>query len=397
MVANGYANLRDRMRVCLVYDCLYPYTVGGAERWYRNLAAELVSEGHEVTYLTRRQWDEHGPDVPGVRVIAVSPGGPLYTDDGRRRIDPPLRFGLGVFRHLVSHRRDYDVVHSCAFPFFSLLGARAALIGAGPLVAIDWFEVWSAAYWRDYLGRVGGAIGHAIQRACVRLTPLAFVFSRLHGRRVREEGLRGEPVELAGLYAGPMEVHETAGPPGDPVVVFAGRHIREKRAELVPAAVDAARRGGLPDLHGLVLGDGPERPAVLAEIAARGLEGVVEAPGFVDVEEVDRALATATCLLLPSSREGYGLVVIEAAASGTPSVLVAGEDNAAVELVEDGVNGYVVAEPDPERIAEAIAAVHAGGTELRDRTAAWFREHADRLSAKESARQVAEVYASARS
>jgi glycosyltransferase involved in cell wall biosynthesis len=214
---------------------------------------------------------------------------------------------------------------------------------------------------------------------------------------VREEGLRGAPVELAGLYAGPLEAHETAGPRGDPVVVFAGRHIREKRAELVPAAVQAARRRGLHHLRGLVLGDGPERPAVLAEIAARELEGVVDAPGFVDVGEVDRALATATCLLLPSSREGYGLVVIEAAASGTPSVLVAGEDNAAVELVEDGVNGYVVAEPDPERIAEAIAAVHAGGTELRDRTAAWFREHAERLSARESARQVAEVYASARS
>jgi glycosyltransferase involved in cell wall biosynthesis len=181
------------------------------------------------------------------------------------------------------------------------------------------------------------------------------------------------------------------------VVVFAGRHIREKRAKVVPAAVEAARRSGLDDLRGLVLGDGPERPAVLAEIAARGLEGVVDAPGFVEVEEVDRALATATCLLLPSSREGYGLVVIEAAASGTPSVVVAGEDNAAVELVEDGVNGYVVADPAPEQLAEAIVAVHTGGTELRDRTAAWFRDHAERLSAKASARQVADVYASARS
>jgi glycosyltransferase involved in cell wall biosynthesis len=397
MVPNQYANLPGRMRVCLVYDCLYPYTVGGAEHWYRNLAAELVAAGHEVTYLTRRQWGEDAPALPGIRVIDVSPGGPLYTEDGRRRIGPPLRFGLGVFRHLVAHRRDYDVVHSCAFPFFSLLGARAALIGATPLVAIDWFEVWSAAYWRDYLGRAAGAVGHLIQRACVRLTPLAFVFSRLHGRRLREEGLRGEPVELAGLYAGPLEAHETAGPAGDPVVVFAGRHIREKRVELVPAAVEAARRGGLGGLRGLVLGDGPERPAVLGEIAARGLEGVVEAPGFVEPEEVDRALAEATCLLLPSSREGYGLVVIEAAASGTPSVLVAGEDNAAVELVEDGVNGYVVAEPDAERIAEAIAAVHAGGPELRERTAAWFREHAERLSASASAEQVAAVYARARS
>src|SRR5437764_744342 len=44
------------MRVCVVYDCLFPYTIGGAERWYRNLAERLAAEGHEVTYLTLRQW-----------------------------------------------------------------------------------------------------------------------------------------------------------------------------------------------------------------------------------------------------------------------------------------------------------------------------------------------------
>ena len=33
------------MRVCLIYDCLFPYTVGGAERWYRNLAERLVARG----------------------------------------------------------------------------------------------------------------------------------------------------------------------------------------------------------------------------------------------------------------------------------------------------------------------------------------------------------------
>ena len=37
------------MRVCLVYDCLYPYTIGGAERWYRGLADGLVEHGHSVT------------------------------------------------------------------------------------------------------------------------------------------------------------------------------------------------------------------------------------------------------------------------------------------------------------------------------------------------------------
>ena len=47
----------------------------------------------------------------------------------------------------------------------------------------------------------------------------------------------------------------------------------------------------------------------------------------------------ALCLLLTSRREGYGLVVVEAASHGTPSVVVAGEDNAATELIEEGVNG----------------------------------------------------------
>src|SRR5215472_2882433 len=98
------------MRICLVYDVLYPRTVGGAERWYRNVALRLVEAGHDVTYLTMRHWDAGAePDLPGVRVIAVTRGMPLYTD-GRRRILPALTFGFGVLWHLVRHRRRYDVV-----------------------------------------------------------------------------------------------------------------------------------------------------------------------------------------------------------------------------------------------------------------------------------------------
>jgi hypothetical protein len=42
------------VRVCIVYDCLYPYTIGGAERRYRSLAERVVSRGHEFTFRTRR-------------------------------------------------------------------------------------------------------------------------------------------------------------------------------------------------------------------------------------------------------------------------------------------------------------------------------------------------------
>ena len=65
-------------------------------------------------------------------------------------------------------------------------------------------------------------------------------------------------------------------------------------------------------------------------------------------------MGRAMCMVLPSRREGYGLVVIEAAARGTPSVVVEGPDNAAVELIEEGVNGVVAASASAEDLAAAI-------------------------------------------
>jgi glycosyltransferase involved in cell wall biosynthesis len=380
------------MHICIVYDCLYPWTVGGGEHWYRNLAAEFASDGHDVTYLTRLQWDaDDPPRIEGVNVIAVSPREPLYGADGNRRIGPPLRFGWGVLKHLLRHRGSYDIVHCAAFPFFSLLAARAALIGAGTRLGVDWFEVWTRAYWQSYLGRTAGTIGYLVQRLCVLISPGAFVFSRLHADRLAQEGLRHDPVTLAGLYTGPTDL-QPAPVEREPLVVFAGRHIAEKRVPLIPAVIAAARER-VPGLRAKVFGDGPERPELLRQIERLGLRDVVEAPGFVDRSVVDEALRHATCLLLPSSREGYGLVVIEAASAGTPSVIVEGEDNAAVELVAAGVNGQIAPSADPAAIAGAIAAVHEQGEELRRRTSAWFAQAAPTLTAAASARTVLEIYA----
>jgi len=376
------------VRICIVYDCVYPYTVGGAERWYRNLSARLVAEGHEVTYLTRRQWAVgHVPDLDGVAVVAVTPPLELYTR-GRRRILPPLRFGLGVLGHLLRHGQRYDVVHTASFPYFSLLAAASARRVGRYRIVVDWHEVWSREYWRAYLGRIGGEIGWGIQRLCMRMPQSAFCFSRLHAERLREAGL--EPVLLEGEYAG--EAAAPAPRPAEPTIVFAGRHIPEKRVLALPAAIRRARRE-IPGLQGEIYGDGPEREKLLSAVAAEGLADAVSVPGFVDAEQVARAIREALCVVLPSSREGYGLVVVEAAAASTPAVVVAGPDNAAAELVDDGENGFVAPSASPADLADAIVSVHRGGEALRESTAAWFARNAERLSLETSLRTVVRVYA----
>lgn len=428
------------MKICLVYDCLFPHTVGGAERWYRDLAERLVQEGHEVTYLTLRQWPrgERAQIDARVRVVTGGPRMGLYTESGRRRILPPLTFGAGVLWHLLRHGRRYDVVHTCSFPYFPLLAAAAVRPLRGYGLVVDWFEVWSREYWHDYLGGVAGRVGAAVQRACASVPQRAFCFSELHARRLEGEGLGGPRTILRGLYAGSTEpaIPRTA----DPLVVFAGRLIPEKRAPLGVAAVALAAQR-IEGLRAVFYGEGPELEALREAIrrhgvgpvggdgatgvessetstnrsragvdgtqagvdgtragvggtqaSVEGTRAIVEAPGFAAGDVLERDMRRALCMLLPSQREGYGLVVVEAAARATPSVLVNGPDNAAVELVAQGVNGVVAAHDSAEAIADAIVEVWQRGLALRESTARWFAENAEALSLESSLRAVLESY-----
>jgi glycosyltransferase involved in cell wall biosynthesis len=378
------------VRICLVYDCLYPHTVGGAERWYRDLAERLARDGHDVTYLTLRQWEQdERPGGEGVRVVAVGPRMHLYGSNGNRRVLPALVFGMGVLRHLLRRGGRYDAVHTASFPYFSVLAAAIVRPLHRFRLVVDWHEVWTRDYWRQYLGGLGGWLGWRVQRLCIRVRQHAFCFSQLNVERLLAEGLRGEPERLPGLYAGPQPAGEPAT--AEPVVLFAGRHIPDKRvAVLVPALALARERA--PELRGAILGDGPERSAVLRAITRHALGDAVYAPGFVEADELERSLQRALCLVLPSRREGYGLVVVEAAAAGTPSIVARAPESAATELIEEGENGFVAESVDPEALAEAILRVRDEGQALRERTAAWFRRNADHLSLERSLDAVAASY-----
>jgi glycosyltransferase involved in cell wall biosynthesis len=368
------------VRVCIVYDHLYPATIGGGERWLHDLALALAREGHQVTYLTMRHWEGRPPELDGVEIVALVPAGTVYSDE-RRMLGPPLRFGIAVGRYLLRHGSRFDVVHTAAFPYFPLLAAAGLRRRGGYRLVADWFEVWTRAYWCRYAGRLVGTLGWLVQRRCLHVRHEAFCISRHTERRLLAEGFDGPHTVLPGLYAGPVAPSPRAVV--EPVVVFAGRHVREKRIPLLVEAFCEARRE-LPTLRLELYGDGPDRANAERTVTALQLEGAVSFRGRRPQEDVEDAFARASCVATASEREGYGLVVVESAARGTPSVVVAGDENAAAELVVDGVNGVVAPEATRTALAAAIVEIVRRGPGLRDTTLAWFVEHADELRLERS-------------
>ena len=332
-------------------------------------------------------------DVPGVRVVALEPRIGLYTDDGRRSHRQALVFGAGCLAHFARHGGDYDVVHTASFPYFSLLAAAAVRPLRRFGLVVDWHEVWTRDYWREYLGRAGD-VGWLVQRLCARTRQRAFCFSRLHAGRLRAEGLRGDVTVLEGEYAGPLEPRPRPRAARAPGRVRRAPHPREARARARARAGPGARAAARPAAP-RSSATAPSARRCRRAVAAAGLGDAVDVPGFVAAERVDSALAEGEMMVLPSRREGYGMVVVEAAARGTPSVVVADPDNAATELVDEGVNGVVAASVAPEDLADAMVRVHEGGAVLRKSTADWFARNAQRLSMAASLDRVSAEYVSA--
>jgi glycosyltransferase involved in cell wall biosynthesis len=361
------------LRICIVYDHLFPQTVGGTERWLRDLAVRLAALDHDVTYLTMRHWSaDDPPQLRGVRILGLTEPGRVYTGQ-RRTFGPPLRFGIAVGRHLVRHGREYDIVHTAAFPYFPLLAAAAVRRRGSYRIFVDWHEVWTWRYWRHYAGLIRGTVGWLIQAVCMQVPQSAFSMSRLHAQRYA-----GTATILPGLYTGPDEPLPSEQVDGS-LVVYAGRFVREKRVDALVRGFAIAREQR-SDLQLELYGDGPLRPAVERLIEELGMSDNVRTAGHRSEDEVGTAIARAACVATASEREGYGLLVVEAAARGTPSVVVAGPENAATELVHEGMSGAIAADASPQELANAVLRVLEAGPSLRISTANWFAENAHSLT-----------------
>jgi glycosyltransferase involved in cell wall biosynthesis len=144
-------------------------------------------------------------------------------------------------------------------------------------------------------------------------------------------------------------------------LLFVGRVVEQKGLVHLFEALDRLRER-YPDLRLTVVGDGPDRASLERRARSMGLTNRVDFVGAKSQAEVAALLAEADIFVLPSYAEGVPVVVMEALGSGVP--VVASFVGGMAELVEDGVNGYLVRPADADQLAERIGRL-AGDAALR--------------------------------
>lgn len=155
-------------------------------------------------------------------------------------------------------------------------------------------------------------------------------------------------------------------PPHPPCrVLAAGRASREKGLDVL---VDALALDAAQGWSATLVTEGPERPALEAQVAARGLNDRVTFHDMCPHDELFALMRDHHVVAVPSRTEGLGMVAVEALALGRP--VIASSVGGLVEVVVDGDDGALVPPDDPDALAKAL-----GALALRPPTAEAARRH----------------------
>jgi glycosyltransferase involved in cell wall biosynthesis len=175
--------------------------------------------------------------------------------------------------------------------------------------------------------------------------------------------------------------------PDQPVVLCVARLLPNKgQSYLVEAAPEILEH--FPDAHFIFAGDGDERVALEGRTASLGLTGRFSMIGFrADVEDVMRA---GDIFVLPSLAEGFSLSLVEALAAGLPAI--ATQVGGAPEVIEDGMNGFLVPPGDARALARAVQRALALDAATRQRMSVAARATAARYSVQAMADRMVALY-----
>jgi glycosyltransferase involved in cell wall biosynthesis len=281
-------------------DFSHPET-GGAEKYLVEIAQGLAERGHHVTFRTAAYPGAlHEETVNGVHYIRRG---------GRLSIYPVALLAQLIRRD----RADVVVDVQNGVPYLTPLVRRGPVIN---LVHHIHREQWETLF-PGHLARAGWWLESTV-------APLVYRRRRyvaVSGSTRRELGGLGvDPERIAIVHNGTdLTSDEPVGRTPHPSVIVLGRLVPQKRIEI---AIDAAAhlREVFPSLTLTIAGSGWWEPHLREYVTSRGLDDLVQFAGHVSEDEKHRLLASHWLNLLPSRKEGWGLVIVEAASHSTPTV-----------------------------------------------------------------------------
>lgn len=368
--------------VVLVYDCIFPGSVGGIERRNAELARALAHRGHRMTVAGWCRNEQGSEGSEGIRVLPLGPPAQLYDRSGRRRLAASALFALHCLRLDV---RLYDVVETAQVPYLHLLPLAVKCKLAGRPLVVSWYEFWGP-YWKSYVGGVTWRLFALFEKFAARLGALTLASSRLTLERLAEHRLRNPPrllpcgIDLARIDAVIERTRQAVDHREGPPLLYAGRLLQEKRLDLLVAALAHPVLEGItqgPVLR--IVGDGPDRRRLEALARELGVERKVEFTGRLKSgDDVFTAMPEARVAVQPSAREGFGLFPLEAMAAGLPVVYCSARESAVGELVRHGREGLAV-EPTAPALAVALGRL-LKSDEDRSRMSQAARSRAEKYS-----------------
>jgi glycosyltransferase involved in cell wall biosynthesis len=349
-------------RICFLSDAVYPYHKGGKETRLHEITRRLALNGQEVHVFTMKWWN--GPNVlerEGVYFHAICRKYPLYKGDRRSTLQA-LVFGLAALRLAFV---DFDVLDVDNVPFFPLFSAKLVCLAKRKPMYATWHEVWGRDYWQEYLGK-GGRFAALIEKTAMRLPDVILSTSSHTTHRLRSEGAK-QPIQT--IPPGVDRDSILAAPKFSGVndILYAGRLLKHKNVDLLLKAI-ALIKSRSPRVVCTIVGDGPERESLVRLATELGVVENVRFQEFYENQSDLYGLMKASrVLVLPSSREGFGLVVAEANACGIPVITLSHRENAARLLIEEGKNGLLV-EPDAESLADTLVRILNGEVSMEPTT-----------------------------
>jgi glycosyltransferase involved in cell wall biosynthesis len=338
--------------------CNYEYPpLGGGGGVVMAALARQLARRHEVTVLTSRAGDLAAEsDDQGVRVVRV----PVFF---RRQLAvanfPSMLAYLpsGFLRGLSLRRPGFDVINTHFVVPTGPLGQALARWQRVPnVLSVHGGDLFDPS-------KRSSPHRHAPLRAAVRWMLAAaddvIGQSRDTVRHVNE--LYGVHREVGliplGIDRPPARVaasRATFGLPLDAfVAVTIGRLVaRKATTQLVDALVASA----IPNAHLLIVGDGPDAPAIRERAAELGVADRVHLPGQVSEADKYAALGIADAFVSTSQHEGFGLVFLEAMACGLP--IVCYDRGGQTDFLASGETGFVVKLNDVMAFTHALRAIH---------------------------------------